>query len=138
MWFTYIAVMTVMVINSIQDIRKNEIFPIITIAGSVCGIIVKALTGAGVLQTMLPLCPAMMLFLIFNFLKEAVGFGDVLLFVFVGAWLNAEDVLACAMYAFCIVLIGAAALALCKKKKRHLPFAPFLTAGITLRLIFLM
>ena len=116
-------------INSVQDIRKKEIFLIPTSISFAVGIIYSLLAGISVSIVLSSMLPGFMVLAISLMFKGQVGLGDAAVVLSVGIWNGL-------FFTFFILLLAlAAASAVCVIffvrgiKNRELPFVPFLLAG---------
>ncbi len=122
-------------INSIQDIRKREIFFFLTIAVGVAGVIWSLSQGANFSEIMIAFVPGIMLILLSVLTKGKIGIGDAVILLAIGCW---RDVYYVFFVLLTALMIASAAGIFCiinKKRKIELPFVPFLFAGCLLRIL---
>ena len=130
-----IGILVMLVISSIEDIRRKEIllWEIIACAGLslirvAVGVYNGSFDGYGLLLSLLP--GAMMLFLTIV-TRQGIGLGDGLLILAYGPGLGAYKLWIGVMIAFFVCSFFSGALLVLKRagKKTTIPFVPFLALG---------
>ena len=132
------AVVIMLAVNSAQDIRKKEIFPVFTVIMTVSGIVFGIVSGdAALLQILISVMPGVFM-AAFSFLTGGgAGLGDAIVLAAMGAWEEPQG--AWAAFMLSLLFSSAAAIILIIKGKggASLPFVPFLFAGyITMLVLF--
>ena len=127
---TKIAVTVFLTVNSINDIRKGEIFLIPSAAMLVSGLLISVLvynvSPADVIKTIIP---GIILMLLSALCKGRIGCGDGVIVCASGAWLGIEETLYMLTAAFFTASIAGIVLILSGSKKQTLPFVPFMLLG---------
>lgn len=126
-------------IMSVEDIRKKEIRRVWLLVLGVAGVLLMVVGGG--LRGMADLAgfiPGMLCLLVAWMTKEQLGWGDAILILVMGCYLDAIALMNVCMIAFAIA--GFAALVLIvvvkKSKKYELPLVPFLLTGYVLLCVF--
>lgn len=116
-------------INSVQDIRKKEIFLIPTSISFMAGIIYSMLRDISVLAVMASVFPGFIVLAISLLFKGQVGLGDAAVVLSIGIW----NGLFFTFFILISALTAASAVGgiffLRGIKNKELPFVPFLFAG---------
>lgn len=126
-------------IMSVEDIRKNEIRRVWLLVLGVAGVLLMVVGGGlrGVAD-LAGFIPGMLCLLVAWMTKEQLGWGDAILILVMGCYLDAIALMNVCMIAFAIA--GFAALVLIvvvkKSKKYELPLVPFLLTGYVLLCVF--
>ena len=130
-----IGILLILIISSIEDIRKKEI-PLWEIVA--CGIIsgvclIMELTGGEIEPGMiaLSLVPGGVTLLLALATRQGVGFGDGLIILSMGPTLGAWGIIAAVMIALFTSGLFSGILLIFRRagKKTRIPFVPFLTIG---------
>ena len=124
------AVFLVLAVNSVLDIRKREIFPVLTIAAAAAGAALRlAVFNESFTGLVLSLIPGAFMALTAAVTGGKAGFGDALVLICAGAWEGAAET----WFAFFTSLFLAAAVSVIPvirgKKDAGIPFVPFVLAG---------
>ena len=123
--------MIVLGADTVRDLRKKEIYPVLTLLCAAEGVVYTA--GICRTQAVWILCaaaPGILVLLISHFSDGQIGKGDALVLWAVGMWTDFGTVWAAL---FCGTLMAAAfssAVWLIRRGNREIPFVPFLTAGL--------
>lgn len=126
-------------IMSVEDIRKKEIRRVWLLVLGVAGVLLMVVGGGlrGVAD-LAGFIPGMLCLLVAWMTKEQLGWGDAILILVMGCYLDAIALMNVCMIAFAIA--GFAALVLIvvvkKSKKYELPLVPFLLTGYVLLCVF--
>ena len=124
---------SLLLLNTLWDIRKREILLTPTLAILMGGVIRSVLAGSGGDMQWLPaLMPGVFLLLVSIAADGKVGFGDGLVVCAAGLWGGAVSTLIMLVLAFSLVPAAAGLMRLMKRQVRELPFMPFLLAGFLL------
>ena len=124
---------------SVEDIRKKEIRRVWLLVLGVAGVLLMVVGGGlrGVAD-LAGFIPGMLCLLVAWMTKEQLGWGDAILILVMGCYLDAIALMNVCMIAFAIA--GFAALVLIvvvkKSKKYELPLVPFLLTGYVLLCVF--
>ncbi len=125
-----IAVTVFLTVNSINDIRKGEIFLIPSAAMLVSGLLISVfvynVSSADVIKAIIP---GIILMLLSALCKGRIGCGDGVIVCASGAWLGIEETLYMLTAAFFTASIAGIVLILSGSKKQTLPFVPFMLLG---------
>ena len=124
-------------INSIQDIRKKEIFFFVTMAAGIIGIIYSLTGGTRLSALIMAFIPALILVMLSILTKDQIGMGDAIIVFAIGCWCDIYYVAFVLLVAF--VFVSAVGIVLFIKGMRNteIPFVPFIFAGCLLRMIFI-
>lgn len=126
-------------IMSVEDIRKKEIRRVWLLVLGVAGVLLMVVGGGlrGVAD-LAGFIPGMLCLLVAWMTMEQLGWGDAILILVMGCYLDAIALMNVCMIAFAIA--GFAALVLIvvvkKSKKYELPLVPFLLTGYVLLCVF--
>lgn len=126
-------------VMSVEDIRKKEIRRVWLLVLGVAGVLLMVVGGGlrGVAD-LAGFIPGMLCLLVAWMTKEQLGWGDAILILVMGCYLDAIALMNVCMIAFAIA--GFAALVLIvvvkKSKKYELPLVPFLLTGYVLLCVF--
>lgn len=126
-------------IMSVEDIRKKEIRRVWLLVLGVAGVLLMVVGGGlrGVAD-LAGFIPGMLCLLVAWMTKEQLGWGDAILILVMGCYLDAIALMNVCMIAF--VIAGFTALVLIvvvkKSKKYELPLVPFLLTGYVLLCVF--
>lgn len=129
-----VVVGSILVIQSICDIRWKKIPFFITMGGMVIGIILLFFKPFSLLEIGLAFLPGIACLLFSKMSGEALGYGDSLLFCMMGCFYSIEEILLILLTAFGFAGIGAFFLLLDRRVQVHLgkigrdeiAFVPFL------------
>lgn len=125
-----VAVLSILGINAVNDIRKQEIYLWLTMTGIVSGVVYQCCLGGGVAHAFLGLVPAGGMLLLSFATRGNIGRGDALILAVVGSWLG----LACAFRTFAVALFLSAGVSaflwITRSKRKEIPFVPFLLVGV--------
>ena len=124
-------------IKSIWDIRKREILFLPTLTFGIAGGIYRIGYRKECALLLLSLLPGLLLLILALSLPEQIGAGDAWTVLAVGAWTAPEEGLVWLCISMFAAAVAAGVLFLQKKRKRTLPFVPFLLAGRLLQLFLL-
>lgn len=124
-------------LNSIQDIRKKEIYLLPTIAALVLGIFFKTSGLLDSSEFFSAYIPGLLMILISVMCKGQIGMGDGILVLALGSWNSLDSM----VFIICLGLIIAAAAAgimwIRGKRKCEMPFVPCLIAPAVINLLLL-
>ena len=125
-----IAVTVFLTVNSINDIRKGEIFLIPSAAMFVSGLLISVLVyNVSPADVIKAIVPGIILILLSALCKGRIGCGDGVIACASGAWLGLEETLYMLTAAFFTASLAGIVLILSGSKKRTLPFVPFMLLG---------
>ena len=124
----------VLLIQGVIDLKYKEIPFWVSAVGAVLGIGISILEKREVVGLLLAVLPGVLALLFARASREALGYGDGVLFIVMGIYLSLGHVLEIAMMAFGIAGICALILIVVFRKKRddQIPFVPFLTVSYIL------
>ena len=126
-----IILLTGLIVASLLDIWKKQISVTITVLMGLSEIVIKIVNHNIQVSSMLSLIPGI-LCLVYAWLShEQIGYGDGLLLLAVGCYLDLSDMIGLCTLALSITGIYALIMLLIMKKdkKYEIPFAPFLLTG---------
>lgn len=127
---TKIAVTVFLTVNSINDIRKGEIFLIPSAAMLVSGLLISVFVyNVSPTDVIKAIIPGIILMLLSALCKGRIGCGDGVIACASGAWLGIEETLYMLTAAFFTASIAGIVLILSGSKKQTLPFVPFMLLG---------
>lgn len=127
---TKIAVTVFLTVNSINDIRKGEIFLIPSAAMLVSGLLISVFVyNVSPTDVIKAIIPGIILMLLSALCKGWIGCGDGVIVCASGAWLGIEETLYMLTAAFFTASIAGIVLILSGSKKQTLPFVPFMLLG---------
>ncbi len=126
-------------IMSVEDIRKKEIRRVWLLVLGVAGVLLMVVGGGlrGVAD-LAGFIPGMLCLLVAWMTKEQLGWGDAILILVMGCYLDAIALMNVCMIAFAIAGFSALVLIVVvkKSKKYELPLVPFLLTGYVLLCVF--
>ncbi|MCF0146016.1 MAG: prepilin peptidase [Eubacterium sp.] len=126
----------ILILNSIWDIRKREIFLFPTIVVLAAGILWQIVYRQESIAVILfSFFPGLLLLTASLLTKGKLGVGDALAALAVGAWNGAIHTTTALLFSFVISLISAAILWISGKEKHTLPFIPFFLGGYLITLL---
>lgn len=125
------AVWLLLGINTIRDIKKQEIFPRMTLVFLAVGILLSLWQKKStVLFVLLSLLPGLFLIAVGKISRESVGFGDGLVLLAVGSCLGLWRTLKILCFASVTAVPAAGILWYrSRDKNQRIPFLPFLLLG---------
>jgi leader peptidase (prepilin peptidase)/N-methyltransferase len=135
-----ISILVILIISSIEDIRKKEVLlweiiacAMLSLSSAVYGFVSKNPDMAGILLSLIP--GGLMLFLAFA-TRQSIGYGDGLIVLAAGPSLGLYKLLFVMAIAFFASSIFSGLLVAFKRagKKTRIPFVPFLALGTGLML----
>ena len=135
MWFG-ISILAVLIIASISDIRKKEIYLweiLLCLGISLTKIIWEVATQrADPMGIVISLLPGVFFILLALLSRQSIGYGDGFLLLCMGPSLGASGALAGCIVAIFLSGIVSGALLVLKKagRKMQIPFVPFMTIGM--------
>ena len=117
-----------------EDIRTGKLNVIVIAACGASGLILRLLSGAAVPDIILGTASGILLLILAFASRQAVGYGDGLLFAASGIYLG---LIRNIIFLLLTMLLGAVASIILlatgiKKKNESIPFAPFMLAGYVL------
>ena len=121
--------------NCMQDIRRREIFFLPTLLTGVAGICVHFAEGRAS-SIALSLLPGILLLLCSFATRGAIGGGDAVLTAAVGAWTGFPEITVTVILALALVPAAAWLFRAAGKRRKELPFVPFILAGWLLIRLF--
>ncbi len=134
--FIMLIPVSVLIINSVRDIKKRMIFPLVLIGTAVGGTVYKGLfLQESWVWTMLSFIPGMLILAASLISKEQIGKGDALAVFAAGAWSGALDIWKVMLFSSLFTAVFAGIIWIKKKKNAELPYVPFLTAGFLINWI---
>lgn len=128
-------ILLVMVIHSITDIKYKKVIMELTLAGIGVGVICllfDVVRETFEYEQLLALLPGIVCLIMGRITKEAIGYGDGMIFLMLGFFYEWECLCMIGMRA-CILAAIAALICLIilhKNRKYELPFVPFLTFAV--------
>ena len=123
--FIMLIPVSILIINSVRDIKKRMIFPLMLIGTAVGGAVYKGLS----------FIPGMLILAASLISKEQIGKGDALAVFASGAWSGALDIWKVMLLSSLFTAVFAGIIWIKKKKNAELPYVPFLTAGFLINWI---
>lgn len=136
----YFAVITLLIVATIIDLREYKIPNKLVLAGAFVGLAFSLLDSPrGFLNSIAGgITVGLILLMIYYMTKGGIGLGDVKLFGCVGIYLGLSRTVSAMLIA--AVLSGLFSMILIcinrENKKRELPFAPFILVGVLAAIIF--
>ena len=128
--FRIIVSAALLSVNAVQDIRKKEIFPKITVAAALTGMFMHfMLFKEGFWELVIGCVPGTFMGLVSAATKGKAGFGDAVLLLCLGAWERSGKVWQAFFTALLLSGIAAAVLFIKGKRTAEIPFVPFVLAG---------
>ena len=124
-------------INSIQDIRKKEIYFFVTVAVGVVGIIYSLANGVHLVSLAAAFVPALILVALSLLTKDHIGMGDAIIAFAIGCWCDLYYVAFVLLAALLFVSVFGMICFMRGKHKTELPFVPFVFAGCLLKTLLL-
>lgn len=137
---SYAAVIAMLSIAAVVDIKEHRIPDVLILAGTATGLIFSLLDPRkGVLSSFMGgMTVGLILLVIHCITKGGLGLGDVKLFGCTGIYLGLEHTASAIVIAS--ILSGLYSLVLVainsENKKREIPFAPFILAGVLAAIVF--
>ena len=130
----YITLGSILLVQSVYDMRKKLLPLWITLVGAAVGIIILFLEGKVTLYGCLGIIPGILCLVYARVSREVIGYGDGLLIGMMGIYLPISKLISCLMWAFLMAGILGLYLLVTKKKQRKqtIPFVPFLFVGFVL------
>ena len=122
------------------DHRKMELPLIYIAAGFGAGFLLRILTGEALVSKILPgFLPGMLCLFLAKLTKEAIGYGDALMIIAIGAFCRITVLLFLLFCGSLMAGLTTVPLLILKKrnKKEEIPFMPFLLSGYVLTLAVL-
>ncbi len=123
-------------INSIQDVRKKEIFLIPTAIGAAGGFVFAAFSDKALIEILISYLPGIMLLFLAGLLKGQIGLGDALQVAALGGWMSTAAVFCILIFGFFAAGIFGGMYRLCGGRNQEMPLVPFLLLGNVLYMIF--
>lgn len=120
-----------------MDHRKKELPLIYIAAGFGLGLLLRLLPGAGpFLEILSGFLPGLICLALAKGTKEAIGYGDALMIIALGAFCNVAMILLLLFCGFLLAGLFCLVLLILKKrnKKEAIPFIPFLLGGYVILL----
>ena len=114
--------------NCLQDIRKREILLLPTLLTGIAGIHFHFSEGR-ISSIALSLLPGILLLLCSLVTRGAIGGGDAVLTAAVGAWTGFSEITVTVLLALALVPVAAGLFRAVGKRRKELPFVPFILAG---------
>ncbi len=125
-----LAAAALLTANSIRDLQKKEILLLPTIVGGAAGVVWQAvMVRQTVPELLLSLLPGALLMALGIGTGGRIGCGDGIALCAVGAWVGIEQAACSLIAALCLVPAAAGLLHLTGRKRKELPFLPFLLTG---------
>lgn len=137
---SYLAVIVLLTVAAIIDVRERRIPDKLVMTGAAAGLVFSLfdLSGGILNRLMGGVTAGLVLFFIYYITKGGIGLGDVKLFGCAGIYLGIGNTVSAMLIA--AVLSGLFSLILIcinrDNKKRELPFAPFILAGVLASIVF--
>lgn len=122
-------------INSIQDIRKKEIFLFLTVGVGVAGIVYSLADGTNFSSLIMAFIPAFILAALSILTKDQIGMGDAIIAFAIGCWCDLYYVAFVMLSALVFVSVFGIICFTAGRRKTEIPFIPFVFAGCILRMI---
>ena len=115
--------------DAAKDLKKKEIFPALTIAGTAAGLAVQIFYyGSAWALAAFSMMPGLLFLALSVLSRGQTGAGDALVFFMTGAWLGAD-----VWRVFLLSLFGSAVFAgilwMIKRKNAEFPLVPFILAA---------
>ena len=129
MQFSFFFAGAILLLNTVYDLRRQEILPLPSALIALAGAAVRFSADPGELRYLpAALLPGLLLLLISRLTRGGIGGGDGLLLVFLGLLLPPLSILLLLFFALLFASLYAGILLLLHKKKRNdrFPFVPFL------------
>ena len=127
---------SVLIINTIRDIKKRMVFPIMLVATAAGGVIYRSLClQETFLWALLSFIPGMLILAASLLTKEQIGKGDALAVFAAGSWSGALDIWKIMLVSSFFTAAFAGIVWIKKRKNTELPYVPFLTAGFLISLV---
>ena len=134
--FIMLIPVSILIINSVRDIKKRMIFPLMLIGTAVGGAVYKGLfLQDSWLWIVFSFIPGMLILAASLISKEQIGKGDALAVFASGAWSGALDIWKVMLLSSLFTAVFAGIIWIKKKKNAELPYVPFLTAGFLINWI---
>lgn len=129
--FGTIVLVTGLGINSVLDIWKKQISVPVTVLMGIFGIGMQVYENVFQMESLISFIPGIAGFLLAWMSKEQVGYGDGLLLLAIGCFLDWSSLLGLCMLALSMACVYSIILFFVfkKNKKYEFPFAPFLLTG---------
>ena len=117
-----------LIMYSLQDLRKKQISEKGLIGFGIIGMIYAVVCKNHLFSILIGILPGCILLLFGRMTKQAIGYGDGILLLFMGLFLSGRDILALLGMALCLSSFFVVLLFFIGKLKKRmtLPFVPFL------------
>lgn len=124
------AALLLLVPNTVTDIRKKEVLPLLAVPLGVAGVLVSLLAERQPPAVVLAaLVPGVLFLGLSKASRGGVGLGDGIVVAALGAWLPLWDCLLVVILSLAGVAAVALAMSAARRAKARIPYVPFLLAA---------